>query len=891
MPKILARDPAWLGTGTPGQTLFEAGDATVSRTSQDSQTEGPQRKIAHRGTELFVAVGNELRWSELGLLQDAGDRSRLNSRSAKESDGQHDRVYRVCHSLLYSLCPTLIWMQILKTPVARPITQLSISPSGDYLAILTTHTCHVCILPQTSSLRPGEQPLKLKSFQLGPTAHVLEQAPLICALWHPLSPAGEMLVTITLDACVRLWELDTQNRASFDEPALAIDLKKLVNATSTQSDFRASKYGANRGFSPDDVEMQVAAACFGGQGKEDEHGWSSMTLWIAMTEGDVYALCPFLPSRWKAPAALLASLSTSVVEKNEALGKTEDLSERERRIVDQQCSWLAEVDGQDPILYPGATEFDTIEVYARPDSRISPVPKLQGPFSITPEPDFGEITDIHVIAAKIDDEALYDDSYVENDVEREGLSVAIVCLATSTNEIHVCLDIEGVEAEWLPSRRSKGYGLDDSDEPSDLLLFETIDLVREEDNDDGCPTFTSSPLHRYALFVTHPAGVASLSFKPWISMLEDELSTTGDSGAGFRLNVVMDSAKTKLELPVDLEKESSNPLDTAITVVDPALGYIVLTSSNSTPFATILDLPSSGYDHPYAPDDHPPTTLALPEPEPRAPYRPAAEFSQPSKLPQLIQQATQNRSSTSGIDTKAPVKFSTETLKIFTEAHRIMSDETYRLGTAAADLFRRCERMRVELQEQIRKVAEVAAKVDAVVGADETAEAEDEDGEAMTTREGVEHRVEVAREKGAQLSERAERLRRKVGRLRGKDLSAREAGFAQEVDRLAKTVLPAEERNGTEEADGAGSSLVGRFDAILELKDKLVLQADEVEKAGADADGETQISDGTDGKNGKSVNVGAEFRKQKLGQVMTLLERETALVEAVMGRLQRLQRG
>lgn len=698
-----------------------------------------------------------------------------------------------------------------------------------------------------------------------------------------------MLVTVTHDACVRLWELDTQNRASFDEPALAVDLKKLANATSAQSDFRASKYGTNRGFSPDDVEMQVAAACFGGLGREDEHGWASMTLWIAMTEGDVYALCPFIPSRFKGPAALLASLSTSVVEKNQALEKTSDLTERERRLVGQQCMWLAQVDGQDPILYPGTNELETVEVYARPEEHLSPVPKLQGPFSITPEPDFGEITDIHVIAAKIDDEALYDDSYINVDTGEEGLSVGIVCLATSTNEIHVCLDMEGVEAEWLPTKRSRAFTFDDTDEPSELLLFETIDLARTEANDDGYPTFTPSPADRYELFVTHPLGVANLNFRPWISMLEDELSTPGDSGAGFRLNVVMDSAKTKVETPVDLEAEASHTLDTAVTILDPGLGYVVMTAADHTPFATILDTPSSGYDHPYAPDDIPSAALALPEPEPRAPYRPTAEFLQPSRLPQLIKQATQTRQLAPSTDIKAPIRFSSETLKIFTEAHRIMSEETYNLGKAAADLFRRCERMRIEVQEQVRKVAEVAAKVDSVIGADDGGEGDE--GEPMTGKERVEHRIEVAREKSVLLNERAERLRRKMGRLRGKDLSTREFAFKQEVDRLARTISPSGASGVEQDGDGAtidrSAALAQRFDAVLALKDSLVQRVNDSEKVEAEANGDAE---GRPDDKATALNVGAQYRKQKLRQVMVLLERETALVEAVMGRLQRLQK-
>jgi nucleoporin NUP82 len=215
-----------------------------------------------------------------------------------------------------------------------------------------------------------------------------------------------------------------------------------------------------------------------------------------------------------------------------------------------------------------------------------------------------------------------------------------------------------------------------------------------------------------------------------------------------------------------------------------------------------------------------------------------------------------------------------------------MSEETYNLGKAAADLFRRCERMRIELQEQVRKVAEVAAKVDAVVGADESGEGDE--GEPMTGKERVEHRIEVARERSVMLNERAERLRRKMGRLRGKDLSTREVAFVQEIDRLAKTILPPSsdaKADGSASAGDAPGSLAHRFDEVIALKETLLQQAEETSKAEADGDGETKADTKT-----AAVNVGAEFRKQKLRQVMVLLERETALVEAVMGRLQRLQK-
>jgi nucleoporin NUP82 len=393
-------------------------------------------------------------------------------------------------------------LQVLKLPSPWVITQLSVSPDGSLLAVLTAHTCHVCVLPSSAHLRSGDDSeIRLKSFQVGPTAHVLEQAPLATALWHPLSRPGiPALVTITKDACVRQWELDINNRYTFDEPAVAIDLKKLANATSTNADFSASKYGAKKGFSPDEVEMQVAAATFGGSGNEDENGWSSMTLWFAMTEGDTYALSPFLPSQFRVPSTMLPALSTSVVAKARAIQHDPHALESEKRTADAQKRWLAELDAQDPYNLPGETEFDFVEVYSRPE-RLGATPKLQGPFTLSPEPDFGEITDIHVIAPTIDREELFGEDLEDAPVGEEGLSIGMVCLATNTEKVHICLDLDGIEAEWLPVKRSRSYGMNDFEEGKELLVFESVDLTSGSANKTSWPAFTASPNDRYELLV------------------------------------------------------------------------------------------------------------------------------------------------------------------------------------------------------------------------------------------------------------------------------------------------------------------------------------------------------------------------------------------------------
>ncbi len=299
---------------------------------------------------------------------------------------------------------------------------------------------------------------------LGPTTHVTSQAGLASALWHPLGVSGSCLVTVAADAVVRVWEFNREDRSSFESPTLAIDLSKLADGVSADEDFGPRKPNLNRGFSPDSIDMDVAAACFGGSGLAEEHGWAPMTLWVAMKAGDVYALCPLLPTKWQPSLSLLPSLSTSVVSKMAAIQDDKSASAQDRRICEQQYRWFSEIDNQEPVLKSGKSNFDPqIEIYKSP-LNPGPVPKLQGPFMIEPTAigDDLELTDLHVIAAKvdIDEMMLHDDDLLDDDeTEQGGLSVAVVNLLTKSGRVHVCLDLDGVEGMWLPKKKVSTCGL------------------------------------------------------------------------------------------------------------------------------------------------------------------------------------------------------------------------------------------------------------------------------------------------------------------------------------------------------------------------------------------------------------------------------------------------
>ena len=349
-------------------------------------------------------------------------------------------------------------VQTLKVPVSEQIRQLVPSPNGDLLAIVTSHTVHIAILPDSSHLaQPDTGPIRLKTHTLGPTTHVLSQSPVASALWHPLGVAGNCLVTVTAEAVVRIWELNRENRWSFDSPTLAIDLKKLANGKSAEDDFSAAGIGRNRGFSLDGLDMEVASACFGGTGSDTESGWPSMTLWIAMKEGDVYALCPLLPSKWQCPDTVVSVLTTATVAKAGFM-QDEMCTLEEQRQCDEQYQWMTEVDKQEPISITEESEFSKeTKVYERP-TYPGPIPKLQGPFRILPdeiEEDL-ELSDIYVIASKVDSEELLRGEEQELDydaADEAGLSTSVVCLLTRTGRVLVCLDLDGVEARWLPSKK------------------------------------------------------------------------------------------------------------------------------------------------------------------------------------------------------------------------------------------------------------------------------------------------------------------------------------------------------------------------------------------------------------------------------------------------------
>lgn len=842
--------------------------------------------------------------------------------------------------------------------MADDIRQLVVSPHNNYMAILTAYTVHICILPDPSHLAAtddAEVYLKTRYFTLGPTTHVTTRAPVVSALWHPLGVNGSAIVTVTRDAVVRLWEVSPVDRWSFDSPALSIDVKKLADGTWLDQDFGAS-VNTNAGYSPDFFDMEVAAASFG---PRSSGGWSSMTLWIAMVGGDVYALCPLLPRRWAPPPTLIPSLSVAIVANVAAVEDDTDVSPQAKQLAQQQLDWMSQLDSQEPTVVesPSRSGYGpAAEVFTRP-SHPGVVPRLQGPFEADFEDDSddesdsggdaGELCDIFIIGEKVDtsfligveddvDEAAFQD--LIDDADQEGLSLSVIGLVTTNGRLRICLDLVGVEAQWLPQRshhalksslssRSGAAPHPDTDSNTTsrpLLTFQILDLVREaEKRPDGWCTFSPDVTSRYSFFVTHPGGITHVSLSNWVFRLEQELQEGTDTGADFRVRqLVTGENTTRHRVYVHKPDEA---LATSVVMRDPDLGYFLLSATDHSPVAICFESPEGNDEFGASmfrssvrsPDQSPARPTAAEEAEDKAVLaldfwkaRPAFEIPRELLVPSQFSQAKNMLfSSRYQMLQHQEVRLSPATLNIFTSAHKLIGKESGLLNQAVSQVFTKMQDLPIDLHEQVQAAAKLKHRIDMIAGNDLDDGEQGPDGHTIPLTDDVRlrQRLKTAQDRHGELSERLERLRRTFNMASARPLSDKERMWSKEVQALDASLqdeAAASSSSSPAKATAAASDVGLRVKQIHSLWEELAKQAGTLlqkvaidEKANGGS-GEAGSRPGTPSSSSATTSAGptssahmkvpADVRKAKMAQVTKLLERESAMVDAVTERLERL---
>lgn len=333
-------------------------------------------------------------------------------------------------------------------------------------------------------------------------------------------------------------------------------------------------------------------------------------------------------------------------------------------------------------------------------------------------------------------------------------------------------------------------------------------LKHGNDLDEEWPTFSPDAYLPHAFFVTHSQGVYFFSIDPWLRSLENELQNTSTTGSTFRINVLKNGPGTLRERLLAFEQERRynqlGPVTACIVLQDPDLGYFMLTSVAGQPQAVILDKPCAEFpevlpledEYQYGPDQ---SNLAIGPP--RSAYEPPASLWGQSSLPTFVNKQGQARHKKL---LKEEIRLSAVTLGLMTDAHRIVCQETYELGVAAADLFRRCERLQEELRNQIRGASDAAYRIEGLLGknADEyRVEGEKEKG-GERGKARLLNRLEDAKDRQRKLIERHEKLREQVSRLDGGILSEKEEQWIKEIHQTRDALFQPETAKEHEHENG-----------------------------------------------------------------------------------------
>ena len=419
----------------------------------------------------------------------------------------------------------------------------------------------------------------------------------------------------------------------------------------------------------------------------------------------------------------------------------------------------------------------------------------------------------------------------------------------------------------------------DLDEVPALLHLESLGLTTP--TGPSWPSFTRDSQSRHSFFVTHDEGVSHVNLSPWVEKLAEEFNCAGKTGADFRMGLLVESNHSEVLQAIKFQRTqgetgpASAAFSACINLLDSDLGNVLLSMADGRVEAANLEtsdfdivLKDGMLDGIWEED----LVERLPI-ESRATYQPPRELWSESTLTSLMD------SHMSSLDKRAmqdEIRLSSSNLKLMMEAHRILSHETHQLGAAAADLFRRCERLREEFEEQIKRVNQVADRIDSVL--DEDIDAYQGFQEERGTSANIERRVDAAKSREDLLIKRYSELRRKVGAFHGRPLTEREKVWSKEIESMKGLFPRGRSDGGDEQANDTSMPTDARlrYEQLETLRREMIEAAKDEE---VEANGEEQ----------QGTGISRSKRKARWAEINTMLEREGATIDATMARLARLR--
>jgi nucleoporin NUP82 len=503
--------------------------------SNDSPLPAGRRQVmVLKDADLIVAVGKELRMTSLG--------------DAKLGRGK-SKSYKVLH-----------------TPnIQFDISQVSLNPTRKLLAVAGTSQVAVVVLPRPGFMRLVPIIIDCKSIQVGQYFHASSgSAPIAKVEWHPWGEAGSTLMVMTEDGKLREYDI-------------SVDAEEPLQVISFVPDRRRSSKTFN---AIDSAEREVASFTLG-KGMAD---WGPLTIYAVMKNGDVYAVCPYMPKNASIPSSYIHALECFVAAKQEYLSQNPSSeSQSLSTTYSYQHKYISALIKQLPpgTVFPAASR----SIPLHPPTTMKTPPLRQGPFLLQPAPltldgsEDGDATDILYLSFDNDDET-------DDNGETERLGVVLV--VTQDGKVDVCLDVDKVEARW-ETRQSPNAEL-----PM-LAVYETIDLGLIEALSTthppslnlipgNYPAFLPDPIHGDTVYVYHGFGVHAIHLYKVLRALGDALHSISSGAENALLAAFRSPASAEVQSIVttfSVERRASHPVISVIVPNDVYLNYsiYVLTSS------------------------------------------------------------------------------------------------------------------------------------------------------------------------------------------------------------------------------------------------------------------------------------------------------------------------
>lgn len=387
---------------------------------------------------------------------------------------------------------------------------MAINQSGNLLSVAGRNKLAIVCLPQqgfshsTKYLPKGR--IDCKTFIVGRNyynGHVR----LLKMAWHPLSETRTHIMVLSTDNILRMFDVS----GNIDEAEQTFDL-----APAHAKD--KSSMEPVRGIVLDDdldPDEDVVTFTLGGN-SQDGRNWEPFTVYYALRNGHIYALCPVLPYKSVIDHQHLETLACVIEAKTQQLVqeiKDDDDSDAKALyyLLRLQSQWISDVIGSGRKTKAAVTgDADLVSICSRDSSVPFPVQR-QGPFRIENDnqlksgSEVGDLIFISTEAANIL-VAAYTNGQVQS------------YLVGSDIDPQWLMPIQARESDW---KYELGQFLSSAEILPKASVFETLDLGNQPGYGTHNISIIPDQLYKEIIYVYHAGGVHRINMTKLITGLAE----------------------------------------------------------------------------------------------------------------------------------------------------------------------------------------------------------------------------------------------------------------------------------------------------------------------------------------------------------------------------------